>query len=85
MGINENKEQKLIEKYGLDSITNEKDVESLRVITNELAGSGFLDMGTKLSFGTKPEELLKISYQRALVEQNFMIIRKLCEISEKLK
>lgn len=81
----ETKEQKLMEKYGLDSITNEKDIKSLKEITSQLFGTGIMDLGAKLNFGAKTEDILQISYQKAIVEQNFMIIRKLCEISEKLK
>lgn len=79
------KEQKLLAKYGLDELTNPKDIQAVRNITNELMGSGLMDFGAKLSFGSKAEDIVQMSCQKAIVEQNFMIIRKLCEISEKLK
>ena len=79
------KEQKLLAKYGLDQLTDQKDIESVRNIASELAGTGLMELGTTLSFGAKAEDLIQISCQKAMVEQNFMIIRKLCEISEKLK
>lgn len=79
------KEMKLLAKYGLDTLTNPKDIESVKRISNELIGSGMMEAGVKLSMAAKPEEQLQVTYQRTIMEQNFLIIRKLCEISEKLK
>jgi hypothetical protein len=80
----ERKDQKILEKYGLEYMSDPVDADSLRKISNQLMGTGFLDAGLKLSLGTKPEESLKVSYLRALVEQNFIIIRQLDRISAAL-
>lgn len=79
------KEHKLLAKYGLDTLTNPKDIESVRRISNELLGSGMMEAGMRLSMGAKTEDQLQVTYQRTIMEQNFLIIRKLCEISEALK
>ena len=42
-----------------------------------------IEFGSQLS-GMKSEDTLKVSYLRAIVEQNFIIIRELDEISKKL-
>ncbi len=74
--------QKLLEKYQLEEIS-EKDLVVLKRIANDLAGNGMFKAGMALSFA-KAEEQAKVSYLSALVEQNWMIIRKLDEISKKL-
>ena len=81
--IADEKERKMLEEFGLENVSK-KDAESIRWIMNELLGTGLLDAGMKLSFSAKPEDLIKTSTLRALVEQNWIIIRLLSEISEKL-
>ena len=41
--------------------------------------------GVKLTFGTKPEDNLKISYLNTLVQQNWMIIRQLSRLNKNLE
>ena len=77
------KERRLLEKYGLENLRDKKDVESVRKIVQELAGSGLMEMGMKLSLA-KAEVQLPISYQRTLMEQNFIMIRQLDKISVQL-
>lgn len=81
----EEKEKALLEKYGLDGLSNPKDVESVKSIASNLVGSGLMDAGMRIGMGAKVEDQLQVMYQKAIMEQNFIIIRKLCEISEKLK
>jgi len=75
------KTRKILEKHHLGDIS-EKYAEAVKEINAELAGSGAMETGMKLSFA-KSEELLKISYLRALVEQNWIIIRMLDELNKK--
>lgn len=77
------KEQKLLAKYNMDQLKDPIDIESVRLIASEMAGSGLMEAGIKLSFA-KPEVQLPISYQRCLMEQNFIIIRQLDKISTQL-
>lgn len=81
----EEKEKELLARYGLDGLTNPKDVESVKSIASNLVGAGLMDAGMKIGMGAKVEDQLQVMYQKAIMEQNFIIIRKLCEISEKLK
>lgn len=82
----EEKKQKEIEKfmnkYQLDDI-NEKDLVMIKKIANDLIGNNLFKAGMALSFA-KPEEQAKVTYLSALVEQNWMIIRQLSSISDKL-
>lgn len=78
------KEQELLERYGLQDLKDQNDVASVKKIVAELAGTGFLEGGVTLTF-PKPEIALPIYYQRAIVEQNFIIIRQLDRIAKALE
>lgn len=79
-----NKEQALMDKYGVGSLSDPADRESVKRIANELLGSGWMETGLKLSFA-KAEIQLPISLQRAMMEQNFIIIRQLDRIAKMLE
>lgn len=78
----ERKAQELLDKFSLGSISHDY-VDSVRKISEELAGTGMMEFGAQLS-GMKADDQLKVQYLRAIVEQNFIIIRELDEISKKL-
>lgn len=79
----EQKERELLEKYGMSNLTNPEDLESVKKIAAELVGSGFAELGMRLSMKS-PEVMLPISYQRTIMEQNFIIIRQLDRIAKLL-
>ena len=76
------KEQELLERYGLQELSDPQDVASVRKIAQELTGTGLMETGMALSVGSAADQV-KVSYLRALVEQNFIIIRQLDRISKK--
>lgn len=85
----ENKEDKkqqeinsFIEKYQLDEI-DDKDLVIIKKIATDLIGNNLLKAGMALSFA-KAEEQAKVSYLSALVNQNWIMIRQLNNISNKL-
>lgn len=87
-GSNEKKEEKKAEKlreiakkYHLEDI-NPKDLESIQDINSELFGAGLMEFGTLLT--GKSEDNVKIAYLNTLIQQNWIIIRQLDEISKKL-
>lgn len=75
------KAQELLEKYGLQDLSDQRDLESVKNISLSLAGNGLLELGT--SFSAKSEDLVKMSYLSALVEQNWIIIRQLDRLNRK--
>ena len=77
----EDKTQKLLAKYGLDDLTFEEDADTVTTIATELAGTGLMEAGMKMSLTMKSEELCKISYLRAIMEQNWIMIRQLDRIA----
>ena len=82
----ERKEAKMLHKYGLDELGEIEDVESVKTIVQELSGSGLFKVGMALG-GANDKELLKqqVYYQRAMIEQNFIIIRQLDRLNKKLE
>ena len=75
------KAQAIMERYGLTEI-EPKDLESVRTITNSLMGNSMIELGTALQ--GNGIDAAKMSYLRALVEQNWIIIRQLDRLNKKL-
>lgn len=79
----ERKELEIFQKYGLDDLTDPRDLASAKKIVSELVGTGLMETGMKLSMA-KAEDQLQVSYQRAMMEQNFIIIRQLAKLNNLL-
>jgi hypothetical protein len=82
-GNKETKEEKqaqkveaLLSKFNLNGLTDDADIESVRKIANRLVGTGLSEAGMALSMA-KPAEALPVYYLRAIMEQNWIIIRQL--------
>lgn len=80
----EQKEIKMLQKYGLENLSNPADRESVRKIVSELLGTGMMETGMKLQLA-KAEVALPVYYQRAILEQNFIMIRQLDRIAQLLE
>ena len=78
------KEQKLLKKYGVDELSDPRDMDSVKKIAQELLGTGLMEAGMKISMA-KAEVQIPISYQRAIMEQNFIMIRQLDRIAQLLE
>lgn len=75
------KEQEMLEKYGLQELSNDDDIASVKKIVSELAGSGLMETGIALGGGNEKDILrVQMNYQRAILEQNFILIRQLDRI-----
>lgn len=79
----ERKELEMMQKYGLDELTDPRDRESVKKIVSELVGTGLMETGMKLAM-TNAGDQLKVSYLRATMEQNFIIIRQLEKLNKLL-
>jgi len=77
----EKKIQALLDKYGLQELSDPRDVESVKTIAAELAGNNLIEVGTILSGSA--QDVAKMSYLHAIVEQNWMIIRLLDKLNSK--
>lgn len=87
-GAKENKEDKatrkaqaMMDKYGLSDL-DPKDLESVRAISNSLMGNSLIELGTALQGNST--DSAKMSFLRALVEQNWIIIRQLDRLNKRL-
>ena len=77
------KAQELLEKYGLQELSDPRDLESVKNISLTLVGNPFLELGTSLS--AKSEDLVKMNYLSAITEQNWIIIRQLDRLNKNLE
>lgn len=80
----EQKELEMLEKYGLENLTNPADINSVRKIISELTGTGLMEFGNMLAPNEKDMLRVQMQYQRAIVEQNFLLIRLLSELNSKI-
>lgn len=80
----EEKQVDVLAKYGMSNLKNEEDLASVQKIAQELLGTGLMETGLKLGMA-KAEVQLPISLQRAIMEQNFIIIRQLDRIATLLE
>lgn len=93
MGLFESKEEKqqkreekinqLLSKYELNNISKEY-INAIQNINAELSGTGLIEFGSFLSYSDKDTQRLHSYYLNALIQQNWIIIRQLNEISAKL-
>ena len=80
------KEQEMLAKYGLDSLNDPADIDSVKKIVSELLGTGMMETGMKIgSLGSKAEDILPVYYQRAILEQNWIIIRQLDRLNKAIE
>lgn len=75
------KAQELMDKYGLSEL-DQQDLESVKAITNSLMGNSLIELGTALQGNTA--DSAKMSFLRALVEQNWIIIRQLDRLNKRI-
>lgn len=73
----------LMEKYHLTNLTKE-DLDTIKTIHSNLQGSGLMEVGEILSNNYATLLRINNTYSKTLIEQNWLIIKKLDEISQKL-
>ena len=75
------KTKELLAKYGLDELSDPRDLANVKTISYELMGNKLIELGTALG-GSAPDSA-KMSYLAAIVEQNWIIIRQLDKLINK--
>lgn len=79
----EQKAQALLQKYGLEDLTDQRDLASVKNISYNLMGNKLIELGAALQGnGT---DAAKLSYLNAIMEQNFIMIRQLDRIAKSLE
>lgn len=81
--IAEEKARKVLAKYELTNLSSQY-VNAVKNINMELAGSGLSEFGNLLAPDEKTALRIQNQYLNSLVQQNWIIIRQLDEISRKL-
>lgn len=78
------KEEAIMNKYGLSSLSDPEDIASVRKIVQELTGTGLMEFGVTLGGGSEKDiARIQMYYLRAIMEQNFIIIRQLDKLTKK--
>lgn len=77
------KVEEMMKKYGLEDLSDPRDIESVKKIVSDLAGSGLSQIGAMLTGDdVKVNVRILVQYQQAILEQNFMLIRLLDRLSK---
>lgn len=73
-------------RFGLTGLSDPQNIESVKTIANELTGTGLMEFGASLG-GASEKDMIKIQmyYQRAMLEQNWIIIRQLDTLTKLLR
>jgi hypothetical protein len=79
----EQKVQMMLQRYGLQDLSDPRDIQAVRNIATSLSGNKLIEVGTLLQGnGVDPA---KLSYLNAIMEQNFIIIRQLDKLTKLLE
>lgn len=76
------KVEELMERYGLQELSDPRDIKAVENIANKLASSNLINIGTAM-VGGLPQDVGKMSLLQAIVEQNWIIIRQLDKLNSK--
>jgi len=79
----EQKVQALLEKYGLEELSDPRDKVAVQNIATNLMGNKLIEIGAALQ--GSGADAAKMSYLNAIMEQNFIMIRQLDKISKLLE
>lgn len=77
------KAQALLEKYGLEELSDPRDIESVRQLSYDLMGNKLIELGTVMQGNAI--DPAKLTYLSALVQQNFIIIRQLDRLNRNME
>lgn len=81
--VEAHKAQALLQRYGLENLSDPRDKQAVQNIAQALSTNKYVEMGTMLQLNGI--DAGKLSYLRAIVEQNFIMIRQLDRITQRLE
>lgn len=79
----EQKAQALLKKYGLENLSDPRDLQAVRTISLELMGNSMINLGALLQGNSV--DSAKMSMLNAIMQQNFIMIRQLDRIARALE
>lgn len=77
----ERKVQAILDKYGLQELSDPRDIASVKAIAQKLAGNNLITAGTAMA--GLPQDTAKLTLLQSIVEQNWIIIRQLDKLNSK--
>ena len=77
----ERKVQAILDKYGLQELSDPRDIASIKAIAQKLAGNNLITAGTAMA--GMPQDVAKLTLLQSIVEQNWIIIRQLDKLNSK--
>lgn len=77
------KVEALLNRYGLQELSDQRDLDSVRNIATNLMGNKLIQLGAALQ--GNGADAANLSYMNAIMEQNFIMIRQLDRIAKKLE
>lgn len=84
----EKKEEKIaakLERFGLGELSDPASREDVKKVLDGLVGTMAMETGMTLTLTKNVEDVLPVYYQRALIEQNWIIIKQLDQINLLMK
>ena len=85
-GNDEKREQKahaLLAKYGLEDLSDTRDLSAVKQISYDLMGNKMIELGTVMQGNSA--DVAKMTYLSAIMQQNFIIIRQLDRLNRNLE
>ena len=79
----QNKTEALLQRYGLEDLSDPRDLEAVKSIAHNLSGNKLIALGAVLQ-GNGVDNA-KMTYMSAIMEQNFIIIRQLDRLNRNLE
>lgn len=79
----EQKIQALMQKYGLEDLSDPRDKQAVQNIATNLMGNKLIEFGATLQ--GNGVDAAKMSYLNAIMDQNFIMIRQLDRIAKSLE
>lgn len=79
----EQKIQALMQKYGLEDLSDPRDKQAVQNIATNLMGNKLIELGATLQ--GNGADAAKMSYLNAIMEQNFIMIRQLDRIAKSME
>ena len=79
----EQKAQALLAKYGLEDLSDTRDLSAVKQISYDLMGNKMIELGTVMQGNTA--DVAKMTYLSAIMQQNFIIIRQLDRLNRNME
>lgn len=83
--LKEEQANNIIQKYGINALSDPVDRQTLEDAVRVLANAGLFNLGPLIGGDPTTVERINASYTRAILEQNFVIIRQLERLNNNLE